>query len=240
MPATPNRLFLQGNPPKPEEIPGPMPRKAPQPGLFPEPAAKLPPGLSHRPGLLGPAAQAALYEAVQAVARAAPFAHARTKMGLTLAAMTNAGDAGWWSDLKGYRYETRNPATGQAWPPMPEVFRDAVAAAVAGTPWPGFTPDACLINFYGEGAKMGLHQDRDEKDFAQPIVTISLGDDGDFQIGGLTRRERAEVLVLKSGDALVMGGDSRMRFHGIRKIHPGTSPLADLTGRISLTFRKAL
>lgn len=217
-----------------------MPRKSVPPGLFAGTPANLPPGLFHRPGLLDPAGQAALYAAVQAVARDAPFAHARTLMGLTSAAMTNAGSAGWWSDLKGYRYETRNPATGAAWPPMPAIFREAVAAAVADTPWPDFAPDACLINFYGEGAKMGLHQDRDEKDFAQPIVTVSLGDDGDFLIGGLTRSERAQVLIVKSGDALIMGGDSRMRFHGIRKIHPGTSPLEPLAGRISLTFRKAL
>lgn len=217
-----------------------MPRKSAQPSLFAEPAAKLPPGLFHRPGLLDLAGQQVLLAAVREVARAAPFAHARTRMGLTSAAMTNAGAAGWWSDLKGYRYETRNPATGDAWPPMPAIFREVVAAAVANTPWPDFTPDACLINFYGEGAKMGLHQDRDEKDFSQPIVTVSLGDHGDFQIGGMTRSERAEVLVVKSGDALIMGGDSRMRFHGIRKIHPGTSPLETLKGRISLTFRKAL
>jgi alkylated DNA repair protein (DNA oxidative demethylase) len=217
-----------------------MPRKSAQAGLFPERSAKLPAGLLHRPGLLDPAGQQGLLAAVREVARAAPFAHARTKMGLTSAAMTNAGDAGWWSDLKGYRYETRNPATGKSWPPMPEVFREVVARAVADTPWPDFTPDACLINFYGEGAKMGLHQDRDEKDFAQPIVTVSLGDDGDFQIGGMTRSDRGQVLVVKSGDALIMGGDSRMRFHGIRKIHFGTSPLETLAGRISLTFRKAL
>lgn len=217
-----------------------MPRKSSQPSFFADAPAKLPPGLFHRPGLLDPAGQEALLAAVREVAGIAPFEHARTRMGLTSAAMTNAGDAGWWSDLKGYRYEPGNPATGKPWPPMPAIFRDVVAAAVAGTPWPDFTPDACLINFYGEGAKMGLHQDRDEKDFAQPIVTVSLGDDGDFQIGGLTRRDRTEVLILRSGDALIMGGDSRMRFHGIRKIHPGTSPLQSLAGRISLTFRKAL
>ncbi len=217
-----------------------MPRKPSQPGLFDQTPAELPLGLLYRPGLVDLDGQRALYAAVQEIARAAPFAHARTRMGLTSAAMTNAGDAGWWSDLKGYRYETRNPATAAPWPPMPAVFRVAVARAVAGTPWPDFTPDACLINFYGDGARMGLHQDRDEKDFAQPIVTLSLGDDGDFLIGGLTRAARAAVLVVRSGDALIMGGASRMRFHGIRKIHPGTGPLAPLAGRISLTFRKAL
>lgn len=240
MPATPKRLFLQGKTRKPQEIPGQMPRTPAQLGFFPENPAKLPPGLFYRPGLVDPAGQASLLAAVRAVAEAAPFAHLRTKMGPTSAAMTNAGDAGWWSDRKGYRYETRDPQTGKPWPPMPEIFRRVVAAAVAGTPWPDFTPDACLINFYGEGAKMGLHQDRDERDFSQPIVTVSLGDDGDFLIGGLTRRERTDGLVVHSGDALVMGGEGRMRFHGIRKIIPGTSPLQTLAGRISLTFRKAL
>jgi alkylated DNA repair protein (DNA oxidative demethylase) len=101
-------------------------------------------------------------------------------------------------------------------------------------------PDACLINFYGAGARMGLHQDRDEKDFTRPIVTVSLGDDADFLVGGLARTDRTTPLIVRSGDILIIGGESRMRFHGIRKIHPGTSPLPQLQGRVSLTFRKAL
>lgn len=108
------------------------------------------------------------------------------------------------------------------------------------SPWPDFCPDACLINYYGPGAKMGLHQDRDEKDFSQPIITVSLGDSADFLVGGMARRERPEVIKLGSGDVLLMGGASRMRFHGVRKIYPGTSPLEGVTGRYSLTFRKAL
>jgi alkylated DNA repair protein (DNA oxidative demethylase) len=137
-------------------------------------------------------------------------------------------------------YETRRPETGEPWPAFPEIFLKTVSAAVAGSPWPDFVPDACLMNFYGAGAKMGLHQDRDEKDFTQPIVTVSLGDDADFLIGGLARGDKTQVLIVRSGDILIMGGESRMRFHGIRKTYPGTSPLADLTGRVSLTFRKAL
>ena len=217
-----------------------MPPRPPHPRLFADPAGNLPPGLCYQPRAVSPAGQALLYAAVQDIAVKVPFAQARTKGGLTSAAMTNCGAAGWWSDLKGYRYETRHPGTGDPWPALPEVFLQTVGAAVAGSPWPDFVPDACLINFYGEGAKMGLHQDRDEKDFSQPIVTVSLGDDADFLIGGLTRTEKTQALVVRSGDIVIIGGDSRMRFHGIRKIYPGTSPLPALTGRISLTFRKAL
>ena len=103
-----------------------------------------------------------------------------------------------------------------------------------------FTPDACLINFYGSDAKMGLHQDRDEKDFTQPIMTVCLGDDADFQIGGALRTDKYFNVRVHSGDVLLMGGASRMRFHGVRRIFAGTSPIEGVTGRYSLTFRKAL
>jgi alkylated DNA repair protein (DNA oxidative demethylase) len=159
---------------------------------------------------------------------------------MTAAAMTNCGDAGWWSDRKGYRYERCRPGTGEPWPAMPEVFRETVRAIVTATPWPDFAPDACLINFYGPDAKMGLHQDRDERDFSQPIVTVSLGDAADFTVGGFARTGPTRSIRVESGDAIVMGGASRMRFHGVRRIHPGTSPLESVNGRYSLTFRKAL
>jgi len=178
---------------------------------------------------------------VREIALAAPFQHPRTRGGgQTSAAMTNAGVAGWWSDAKGYRYITRQPGGSDPWPTMPDVFLEVVALALAETPWPDFRPDACLINFYGPGAKMGLHQDRDERDLSQPIVTVSLGDEADFLIGGFARGDKTKVQRVRSGDALVMGGAGRMRFHGIRKIYPGTSPLAGTEGRYSLTFRKAL
>jgi alkylated DNA repair protein (DNA oxidative demethylase) len=195
----------------------------------------------HLAGLASAALQQALLDGVRAVARQAPFRNPITRGGgRTSAAMTNAGDAGWWSDARGYRYLTTQPGTGAPWPPMPPVFREAVRRAVHGGPWAGFSADACLINFYQPGARMGLHQDRDEKDFAQPIVTFSLGDDADFLIGGQRRTDKAAALIVRSGDALIMGPPARLLFHGVRKIHPGTSPLADLAGRISLTFRKAL
>jgi len=194
-----------------------------------------------RPKVASAALQHKLLAAVQDVARDAPFLHPRTRGGgRTSAAMTNAGAAGWWSDRAGYRYIPSQPETGKPWPEMPDVFREAVALALDESPWPGFQPDACLINFYAPGAKMGLHQDRDERDFSQPIVTLSLGDDADFLVGGLARTDKTTVLVVRSGDALLMGPPGRLLFHGIRKTYPGTSPISALKGRISLTFRKAL
>ena len=207
----------------------------------PRPAASLPEGFLWRKQALDLTAQRRLWGALLKVLEAAPPAQNRTKGGgLTSAAMTNCGPAGWWSDTKGYRYVTANPATGLAWPPFPVEFIELVQMVTGESPWPDFTPDACLINFYGPGAKMGLHQDRDERDFSHPIITICLGDDADFMVGTFARTDKAEALRVQSGDVLLMGGASRMRFHGIRKIHPGTSPLPDIAGRYSLTFRKAL
>ena len=123
---------------------------------------------------------------------------------------------------------------------MPEAFLALVAEMVAGSPWPNFVPDACLINHYAAGAKMGLHQDKDERDFSQPIVTVSLGDSADWLIGGAKRADKAMAFRVNSGDVLLMGGAARMLFHGVRKIHAGTSPIAGITGRYSLTFRRAL
>jgi alkylated DNA repair protein (DNA oxidative demethylase) len=205
------------------------------------PEIRLPEGVLRRFGLFDPQFQAELAAAVGEIARAAPFKQPRIKgKGQFSAAITNTGDAGWWSDEKGYRYLRTQPGTTAPWPPMPAVFTRAVARAVAGTPWPDFDPDACLINFYGADAKMGLHQDKDERDFSQPIVTISLGDAADFLIGGAQRSDRPQVLRVESGDVLLMGPPSRMLFHGVRRIHAGTSPVAGFAGRYSLTFRKAL
>lgn len=210
--------------------------------LFPKiPATALPDGFLVKPGFLPPNRQITLLAEVRRVIAEAPLAQARTPMGgLTAAAMSNCGTVGWWSDRKGYRYQAQCPGTGRPWPKMPEAFLAVVRDAVADTPWPAFVPDACLINYYAPGAKMGLHQDKDERDFSQPIVTVCLGDDADFLIGGAARRDPTRAIVVRSGDVLIMGGDSRMRFHGIRKIYPGTSALAGVDGRFSLTFRKAL
>lgn len=209
--------------------------------LFASPVPILPAGIWLKLGFLSRDRQRSLLDTVRQIEAAAPRAQARTPMGgMTSAAMTNCGTVGWWSDAKGYRYQALCPGTGRAWPAMPIPFLEVVAAAVADTPFAGFVPDACLINFYAAGAKMGLHQDKDERDFTQPIVTVSLGDDADFLIGGRTRSEKTSAIVVRSGDVLIFGGESRMRYHGIRKIYPGTSPLEGLNGRFSLTFRKAL
>ncbi|MBL8629758.1 MAG: alpha-ketoglutarate-dependent dioxygenase AlkB [Rhodospirillaceae bacterium] len=204
-------------------------------------APELPPGFVLQAQALSLDRQKALLAAVRDIEAIAPLSRLRTKGGgLTSAAMTNCGDAGWWSDAKGYRYETTNPATGAPWPAMPPVFWDTVREVAGHSPWPDFEPDACLINFYTPAAKMGLHQDRDEKDFKHPIITVCLGDDADFQVGGALRTDKYVNVRVHSGDVLLMGGESRMRFHGVRKIFGGTSPIANVNGRYSLTFRKAL
>ena len=211
---------------------------APMGDLF---GPKAPAGFTLRPNLAGRGAEKRLLADLDRAIVAAPLQKVMTKTGgYTSAAITNCGSAGWWSDRKGYRYEPLNPNTGQPWPPMPESFMDIAKLAVADSPWPAFTPDACLINFYEPGAKMGLHQDRDERDFSQPIVTVCLGDDADFLMGGPKRSDKTTAFVVKSGDVMVMGGDCRLFYHGVRKIYPGTSPWPGLNGRFSLTFRKAL
>jgi DNA oxidative demethylase len=205
------------------------------------PAPSLPEGLYWQKKALDLGAQNRIWGALQGVLAAAPPVQNLTKGGgLTAAAMTNCGSNGWVSDTKGYRYVTENPTTGQPWPPFPDDFLDIVQKVTAESQWPSFAGDACLINFYGPGAKMGLHQDKGERDFTQPIITVCLGDDADFMVGGFARGDKPQTLVLRSGDALLMGGAARMRYHGIRKIYPGTSPLPQINGRYSLNFRKAL
>tara|TARA_R110000868_G_scaffold19481_1_gene83772 strand:- start:3706 stop:4356 length:651 start_codon:yes stop_codon:yes gene_type:complete len=215
---------------------------SPQNSLFDNHSAPpiLPEGVIYRPkALIGH--EKPLTSALKGVLAAAPPSQARTRGGgLTSAAMTNCGRVGWWSDARGYRYQAQRPDTGASWPPIPSEFFAAVREVMAKTPWPAFNPDACLINSYGPGTKMGLHQDRDEKDFSQPILTVCLGDDADFLVGGFSRADKVVSFVVSSGDVLIMGGASRMRFHGIRKIYPGTSTISDIAGRYSLTFRKAL
>ena len=219
-----------------------MTDRAAQADLFEKQASQpLPEGIWHRPGLFDPLFQADLAHAVAEIARQAPFTHPRMKgKGVFSASITNSGAAGWWSDERGYRYEPTQPGTTTPWPAMPPIFSEAVRRATDGTPWPRFASDACLINFYGPGAKMGLHQDKDERDFSQPIVTVSLGDAADFLIGGAKRADPSRVLRVESGDAMLMGPPSRMLFHGVRRVYAGTSPLKGVTGRYSLTFRKAL
>jgi alkylated DNA repair protein (DNA oxidative demethylase) len=190
-------------------------------------------GFLHYPGWLTAAEQAALRDDLRAVVAQAPLFSPVTPSGKAMSVrMTSAGRFGWVSDRRGYRYSATHP-DGQPWPAIPARVLD-IWNAVAGT---ARSPECCLINFYDDQAKMGLHQDRDETDFTQPVVSISLGDDALFRIGNLTRGGATQSVWLRSGDVLVMGGDARLRYHGIDRIAPGTSPLLPRGGRINLTLR---
>lgn len=182
---------------------------------------------------------AALMHAIETIRAAAALRQMETPGGFTMSAeMTNCGALGWVSDRTGYRYQPTNPVSGQPWPAMPELFRQVAheAARVAG--FEGFEPDACLINRYRPGARMSLHQDKNERDYAQPIVSVSLGLPVVFQFGGLRRNDRPQRVVLEHGDVVVWGGPARLRYHGVLALKPGHHPL---TGecRFNLTLRRA-
>lgn len=148
--------------------------------------------------------------------------------------MTNCGSLGWVSDKAGYRYQQTHPETGQPWPPIPEIVLNAWRV-LADYP---HLPEACLVNVYSSTAKMGLHQDRDEEDFAAPVVSLSLGDTCVFRIGGENRNDPTRSVRLASGDAVVLGGSSRLAFHGVERVLPGSSTLLSEGGRINLTLRR--
>jgi DNA oxidative demethylase len=154
-------------------------------------------------------------------------------------AMTNCGCAGWVTDRRGYRYDFLDPTTGRSWPAMPPLFRDLAERAAAAAGFDGFVPDSCLINRYEPGTRLSLHQDRNERDYAAPIVSVSLGLPAVFLFGGLRRADRARRIRLESGDVVVWGGAARLAFHGVA---PVAEDVRALTGRsrINLTFRKAL
>jgi len=196
----------------------------------------LPAGLRLVPGFLDTKSQAALASALEEVLASAPFYRPRMpRSGKPLSVrMTNCGPLGWLSDEAGYRYEALHPETRRPWPPMPAPVL-AAWDALSDYPHP---PEACLVNYYGPGAKMGLHQDRDEHDFDAPVVSLSLGDTCLFRVGGKSRREPTAVVQLVSGDALVLGGDARLAFHGVDRIIPGSSTLFPQGGRINLTIRR--
>jgi alkylated DNA repair protein (DNA oxidative demethylase) len=193
-------------------------------------------GLKYHPGFLDKNAQIALVDALRgAVAEAPLFTPVMPKTGRPFSVrMTNLGSLGWVSDRAGYRYQPIHPETGKPWPAIPEMVFD-VWRAVADYP---HLPEACLVNHYREGAKMGLHQDRDEEDFAAPVVSISLGNTAAFRIGGTERGGKTETIKLQSGDVLVMGGAARLRYHGIDRVLSGTSTLLKDGGRINLTLRR--
>ena len=180
-----------------------------------------------------------LMDDVDRVATAAPFRHWVTRGGYRMSvAMTNCGDVGWVSDERGYRYDPIDPNSGERWPSMPESFQRVARGAAAEAGYK-FEPDACLINRYEPGAKLSLHQDRDERDYTSPIVSVSLGLPAVFLFGSTKRTGPIRRMRLESGDVVVWGGPSRLVFHGVAALRDGEH---DLTGkaRINLTFRKAL
>ncbi len=197
----------------------------------------LPKGVRHVPGWLGRAAQQALLEDVRAVVQAAPlFVPTMPRTGREMSVrMTNCGPLGWVTDKeRGYRYQDCHPVTGDPWPPIPQSLLD-LWKALAAYPHP---PQACLVNFYTETAKMGLHQDRDEEDLAAPVVSISLGDSCLFRVGETRREGRTTSIRLNSGDVVILGGEGRLCFHGVDRIYPATSTLLKNGGRINLTLRR--
>lgn len=186
--------------------------------------------------LRGFAASAAedLMAGVEAVVRSAPFRHMTVPGGHKMSvAMSNCGLTGWVSDLRSYRYAAHDPETGMLWPPMPQAFMELARDAAAHAGYLDFMPDACLINCYAPGARMSLHQDRDERDFTAPIVSVSLGAAATFLFGGLRRKDKPRRIKLEHGDVVVWGGPVRLAYHGI-------APLRQDGRRYNLTFRKAL
>lgn len=182
--------------------------------------------------------EAELIPALRAIVKQAPFRHLITPGGHRMSvAMTNCGSVGWVSDTTGYRYDPIDPESGQKWPAMPPVLRKLSAATAADAGFDGFGPEACLINRYVPGAKLSLHQDRDELDFAAPIVSVSLGLPAIFLFGGPKRADKPARYRLEHGDVVIWGGPSRLFFHGVAPLAEGEHALMGRQ-RINLTFRK--
>lgn len=197
----------------------------------------LPEGVILHSGFLDRDGQQRLLADIRAVVAEAPlFVPEMPRTGKPLSVrMTNCGSLGWLTDKqRGYRYQADHPETGKPWPPIPVALMELWQAVVAGAK----QPEACLVNFYEPGARMGLHQDRDETDLETPVVSISLGDDCLFRIGGTARNDPTRSFRLSSGDVLVLGGKGRLCFHGVDRIYPGTSTLLRGEGRINLTLRR--
>ena len=180
----------------------------------------------------------ALKAALAQVEAAAPFRHLVTPGGFRMSvAMTNCGELGWVSDRRGYRYDPVDPESGARWPALPGAFRALARDAAARAGYPGFDPQACLVNRYAPGARLSMHQDRDERDLRAPIVSVSLGLPATFLWGGDARGDKARRVPLHHGDVVVWGGPSRLRFHGIAPLKDGEHPFAG-GHRINLTFRR--
>jgi alkylated DNA repair protein (DNA oxidative demethylase) len=193
--------------------------------------------MNYFPQRLDRAAQMALLAALRRVIAEAPlFTPTMPRSGNPMSVrMTNCGPLGWVTDKeRGYRYQATHPETGKPWPAMPQMLLEL---------WDGVAdyslpPQACLVNYYAGSAKMGLHQDKDEEDFAAPVLSVSLGDTGLFRVGGRTRKDPTKTLELKSGDVVVLGGEDRLAYHGIDRILQGTSDLIPEGGRFNLTLRR--
>lgn len=180
-----------------------------------------------------------LLEAIASAATRAPFRHLVTPGGQTMSvAMTNCGRLGWVSDRSGYRYDPIDPESGQPWPAMPPLFAALAARAALAAGYPGFAPEACLVNRYCPGARLSLHQDRDERNLSQPIVSVSLGLPATFLWGGPKRADRPRRIAVRHGDVVVWGGPSRLNYHGVAPLPEGNHPLT-AGHRFNLTFRKA-
>ena len=192
-------------------------------------------GFDIRKAYLDVAAQARLIEVLRPVLKSAPLFRPLTPSGKEMSVrMTSAGALGWVTDKEGYRYQDQHPK-GMEWPSIPDPILDIWRALAS----PERDPDCCLINYYGEGARMGLHQDKDEADFSWPVLSISLGDDALFRIGNTTRGGKTDSIWLSSGDVVIMGGPARLTYHGVDRIRFGSSKLLPKGGRINLTLRVA-
>ena len=183
--------------------------------------------------------EGALLDALRRVAAKAHFRHMITPGGYKMSvAMTNCGSLGWVTDRSGYRYDSIDPESGKRWPAMPEAFLNLAIRAAREAGFPNFQPDACLVNRYEPRTRLSLHQDKDEKDFSQPIVSVSLGIPATFLFGGIRRSDKTERIALRHGDVVVWGGPARLRYHGVAPLKDAVHPLVG-NSRINLTFRKA-
>jgi DNA oxidative demethylase len=204
--------------------------------VFAEAVENMAEGLVHHQGCLSQDAQLALVAVLrERIATAPLFTPVMPKTGKPFSVrMTNLGPLGWVSDRSGYRYQAFHPVTGAPWPPMPDLLLE-LWRKLGGYP---HDPEACLVNYYAAGARMGLHRDEDEADLTAPVMSLSLGDTALFRFGGPARRGPTRSIKLASGDVLIMGGASRLCYHGVDRILAGTSPLLSEGGRINLTLRR--
>jgi DNA oxidative demethylase len=213
-----------------------------QTDLF-QPQPVLPPGVAHWPGYLDADRQREVLDAIQKVMLLAQPIRPRMKNGVPMInALSNCGAWGWWSDEKGYRYVDRHPDTKDPWPPIPPIVKQTAQKLAAECGHPNYEPDSCLVNIYAATGKLNLHQDADEQDKTQPIVSFSFGATAAFVLGGMTRTDPAQTMMLKSGDAMALYGPARLRFHGVKKLYPANHPeypAIPPSGRINLTLRRA-